>query len=60
MQHLEESVARYLADLGRADRNPTPVSEARTEHLKHKVETIRAHLQELKHQGGPLMQAIRA
>jgi transposase len=48
MQHLEESVARYLADLDRADHDPTPVSEARSEHLRHKIETIRAHLQELK------------
>jgi transposase len=47
MQHLEESVARYLSDLDRADRDPTQVSEARTEHLQHKIETIRAHLQAL-------------
>jgi transposase len=57
MQHLEESIARYLADLDRADREPTAVSEARTEHLQHKVETIRAHLQELKQRGEQLAQA---
>jgi len=54
MRHLEESIARYLGDLDRADREPTPVSEARTEHLEHKVETIRAHLQELKRRGEQL------
>jgi transposase len=54
MQHLEESVARYLGDLDRADRDPTPVNEARTEHLQHKIATIRAHLQELRSVGGQL------
>src|ERR1039457_4710049 len=33
MQQLEESIARYLGDLDRADRGPTAVSEARVEHL---------------------------
>jgi transposase len=33
MQQLEESIARYLADLDRADRNPSTVTEARVEHL---------------------------
>src|ERR1019366_9012892 len=31
MQQLEESIARYLGDLDRADRDPTAVSEARVE-----------------------------
>ncbi len=43
--------------LDRADQSPTPVSEARTEHLQHKVATIRAHLQELKHRGEQLAQS---
>ena len=59
MQHLEESIARYLADLDRADREPTAVSEARAEHLQHKVETIRAHLQELKQRGEQLAESAR-
>lgn len=33
MQQLEESIGRYLADLDRADRDPTEVAEARAEHL---------------------------
>ena len=44
MQQLEESVARYLADLDRADRDPTAVTEARVEHLKHKVEAVKAQM----------------
>jgi transposase len=51
MQQLEESIARYLGDLDRADRDPTAVSEARVEHLKQKVETVRAQMQQLKQMG---------
>ena len=47
IQHLEESIARYLEDMDRADREPTPVNEARSEHLMQKIQTIRSHLQEL-------------
>jgi hypothetical protein len=51
MQQLEESIARYLADLDRADRDPSAVTAARVEHLKEKVETVRAQMQRLKHLG---------
>ena len=51
MQQLEQSIARYLGDLDRADRDPTAVTEARVEHLKHKVETVRAQMQHLKQRG---------
>jgi transposase len=51
MQQLEESIARYLADLDRADRDPTLVTEARAEHLKQKVETVKAQMQRLKQIG---------
>jgi transposase len=54
MQHLEESIARYLGDLDRADREPTPVNEARSEHLKQKIQTIRSHLKELAQRGEQL------
>ena len=30
MQHLEESIARYLGDLDRADREPTPVPKGQS------------------------------
>jgi transposase len=51
MQQLEESIARYLADLDRADRNPSSVTEARVEHLKQKVETVKAQMRRLKQLG---------
>jgi transposase len=51
MQQLEESIARYLADLDRADRDPTLVTEARVEHLRQKVETVKAQMQRLKQIG---------
>jgi transposase len=51
MRQLEESIARYLGALDRADRDPTAVSEARVEHLKQKVETVRAQMQQLKQMG---------
>src|SRR5450631_4408500 len=51
MQQLEESIARYLADLDRADRDPSSVIQARVEHLKEKVETIRAQMQQLRQIG---------
>jgi transposase len=56
MQQLEQSIARYLGDLDRADRDPTAVTEGRVEHLKQKVETVRAQMQHLK-QMGEQMQA---
>src|SRR5450631_2787462 len=48
MQQLEERIARYLADLDRADRDPSTVTEARVEHLKEKVETVKAQMRRLK------------
>ena len=56
MRQLEESIARYLADLDRADRDPSTVTEARVEHLKEKVETVRAQMQRLKHLGEQMSQ----
>jgi transposase len=57
MQQLEESIARYLADLDRADRDPSAVTEARTEHLKHKVETVKAQMQRLRQIGEQMAHA---
>ena len=51
MQQLEEGVARYLADLDRADRDPSSVTEARVEHLKAKVETVKTQMRRLKQLG---------
>ena len=47
-RQLDESVARYLADLDRADRDPSPVPEERTEHLKEKLATVRARTKQLE------------
>jgi transposase len=55
-RQLEESVARYLADLDRADRDPTAITEARIEHITQKLETLRAHLQDLKKMGEQMAQ----
>ena len=57
MQQLEESIARYLADLDRADRNPSAVTEARVEHLKEKVKTVKAQMRRLKQLGQQMAQA---
>src|SRR6201997_2304178 len=51
MQQLEGSIARYLADLDRADRDPSTVTEARVEHLKEKVKTVKAQMRRLKQLG---------
>jgi len=48
LQHLEESIGRYLEELDRADRQPALVSDARVSHIKDKIATIRAHMRDLK------------
>jgi hypothetical protein len=57
MQQLEESIGRYLADLDRADRDPTAVTEARVEHLKQKVEAVKAQMQRLRKIGKRISQS---
>jgi transposase len=47
-QQLDQSIARYLADLDRADRDPSLVPEERTEHLKEKLVTVRAQMKKLE------------
>jgi hypothetical protein len=56
MQQLEQSIARYLADLDRADRDPRSVTDARVEHLKEKVETVKAQMRRLKQLGKQMAQ----
>ena len=48
MQQLEESVARYLNDLDRADREPASVPAARVSHLKEKIATVKEQVQRLR------------
>jgi len=51
MAQLEESISRYLAELDRADREPTLVTEDRVSRLKEKVATVKAHMKQLKQIG---------
>ena len=57
MQQLEESIARYMAELDRADREPALVTEARVEHIKEKVETVKKQMRQLKQIGRQMSQA---
>src|SRR5476649_2181111 len=57
MQQLEESIARYLTELDRADREPVLVTEARVEHIKEKVETVKQQMRQLKQIGKQMAQA---
>ena len=47
VQQLEESIARYLADLDRADRDPTSLPAARISQLKEKIAAVKAHIRKL-------------
>ena len=57
MQQLEESIARYMTELDRADREPALVTEARVEHIKEKVETVKKQMRQLRQIGKQLSQA---
>src|SRR5271155_773505 len=57
MQQLEESIARYMTELDRADREPVLVTEARVEHIKEKVETVKQQMRQLKQIGKQMAQA---
>jgi transposase len=48
LAHLEKTVKQYLDDLDRADRLPASVPEARVEHLKEKIVTIRSEMKKLR------------
>jgi transposase len=54
---IEESIARYLSELDRADREPSLVPEARVTHLKEKMRAAKKHLQKLRDIGHQLKQA---
>jgi transposase len=57
MQQLDESIARYLTELDRADREPVLVTEARVEHIKQKVEKVKRQMRGLKQIGKQMAQA---
>ena len=57
IQQLEESIGRYLIELDRADRDPALVPEARVDHLKEKLETVKAQMQRLNDIGAQMKNA---
>jgi hypothetical protein len=57
MRQLDESIARYMTELDRADREPTLVTEARVEHIKEKVETVKQQMRQLKQIGKQMAQS---
>jgi len=56
MQQLDESIGRYLAELDRADREPTAVSEGRVSRLKDKIAGIKAQVERLNEIGKQMQQ----
>jgi hypothetical protein len=48
IEQMEESIARYLDELDRADRQPDKVPEDRVEHLQEKIATVKAQMRELR------------
>ena len=57
MEQLEESIGRYLAELDRADREPTAVTEGKVSRLNDKVAAVKAQMQRLKQIGQQLRAA---
>jgi phage shock protein A len=51
IEQVEAGIARYLAALDRADRQPGEETEAKTGRLKEKIEGLRRQLQALKDMG---------
>lgn len=47
-QQLDQSIARYLSELDRADRDPSLVPEERVERLKEKISTVREQAKRLE------------
>lgn len=57
MEQLEESIERYLAELDRADREPTAVSEDQVSRLKDKITAIKAQIERLNEIGCQMQEA---
>jgi len=57
LQQVEESIAHYLDELDRADRQPAEVPAVRVAHLKDKLATVRAQAQKLAEIGNRLQAA---
>jgi hypothetical protein len=48
MQQLQERIERYLAELDRADRDPTLLPASRVSQLKDKLAAVKAHVRKLR------------
>jgi len=48
LQQLEQSIARYLSDLDRADREPSLVPADRVSHLKEKIAAVKEQVRKLR------------
>jgi transposase len=57
LEQLEESIARYLAELDRADLEPTAVSEAKVSRLQEKIAAVKEQMQRLNQIAEQLRQA---
>jgi transposase len=57
MEQLEESIGRYLAELDRADRQPTAITEGKVSRLQDKIAAIKAQMQRLQQIGQQLQEA---
>jgi len=57
MQQLEDSIARYMTELDRADRDPSLVTEARVDHLQEKMKTVKQQMRQLRQIGKQLAEA---
>jgi len=57
MEQLEESIGRYLAELDRADRQPTAITEGKVSRLQDKVAAVKAQMQRLQQIGQQLQEA---
>jgi len=57
IEQLEESIGRYLTELDRADRDPALVPEARVNHLKEKLQIVKAQIQRLNEIGEQMRDA---
>ena len=57
IEPLEASIARYLTELDRADRDPALVPEARVHHLKEQRQTVNTQIQRLNEIGALMRDA---
>lgn len=57
LQQLDDSIARYLIELDRADRTPDLVMPERIDHIKEKMASVKEQLRQLKQIGERMAQA---